>query len=270
MEHCKIRWRHYLWMILWWFCLYYAIAYHSMGASLAFLLVFFIASTYKTLFRSLVIGVVCAFLVNIPFVSIIIFIIGIVGILFRFKFLAQHWRVLLVGVFAYGAHFAVLVFNGFIKGYRLIFKTYSMANQGGVEAAQTISSGAMIMGVLIATILAIILHRKINWLYKFGYSTEKTFLIMGLAPLIIIATIFPFLSHMKVGGYDLTGDSFFDADSVADAADSLNGLESGALGAAAGGTNEAASKQGREAEREEYREAIELELNRLFQERGDR
>lgn len=48
-----------------------------MMASVAFLLLFFIASTYKTLFKSLVIGIVCALLVNIPFVPLIIFAIGI-------------------------------------------------------------------------------------------------------------------------------------------------------------------------------------------------
>ena len=261
------KWRHYMWLLLWWFCLYYAIVHNSMMASVAFLLLFFIASTYKTLFKSLVIGIVCALLVNIPFIPLIIFAIGIVGILFRFRFLAKHWRVLLVGLFAYGVHFAVLLFNGFIKGFHWILKTYSMANQEGVEVAQTISSGAMLMGVLIATILAFVLHRKIVWLYKHNYSTERAFLIMGLTPLIVIATIFPFLSHIKVGDYDLTGDSLLDADSISGAADSLSGLETGAMGAAAHGTNEAAAKQGREEERAESRERIESELDRLLRER---
>lgn len=261
------RWRHYIWLALWWLCLYYAIAYHSMKASVAFLLLFFIASTYKTLFKSILIGLICAVLVHIPFVPLILFIVGIIGILFRFKFLAQHWRVLLIGLYAYGVHFMVLLFNGFITGFGLVLNAYSYAKEGGVEATQTVSNGADFLGVIIATVLVLVLHRKILWLYKHNYSTERVFLIMGLSPLIVIATIFPFLSHLKIGGYDLTGESFLDADSIADAADSLSELETGAMGVAAHGTNDLASQQKREDEREDASRTIESELNRMLNDR---
>lgn len=65
----------------------------------------------------------------------------------------------------------------------------------------------------------------------------------------------------------MTGDSLLDADSISGTADSLSELETGAMGAAAHGTNEAAAKQGREEERAESRERIESELDRLLRER---
>ena len=267
VDVAPFRWRHYIWLVLWWLCLYYAIAYHSMKASIAFLLLFFVASTYRTLFKSILIGLICALLVHIPFVPFVLFIVGMIGILFRFKFLAQHWRVLLVGLYAYGVHFLMLLFNGGLTGFGWVLSAYYYAKEGGIEVTQTVSNGADFLGVIIATILVFILHRKILWLYKNNYSTERAFLIMGLTPLIVIATIFPFLSHIKIGGYDLTGESFLDADSIADAADSLSELETGAMGAAAHGTNDLASLQKREDERKEASKAIESELNRMIHDR---
>ena len=76
MDKSTFRWRHYVWLALWWFCLYYAIAYHSMMVSVAFLLVFFVASTYKRLLRSIFLGLVCALLVHIPFVPLVLFVVG--------------------------------------------------------------------------------------------------------------------------------------------------------------------------------------------------
>ena len=239
--------RHYMWLFLWWFCLYYAIAKGSMASSLAFLVIFFISCTYKTLFRSVLIGLACAFLANIPFLNLVLMGIGLICILLRAKFLLSNWRVLFVGLYAYGVHFCMLLANSFRSLINGAEKAMLGANMSGIEtaasAAQTASDVITFSGILIATVMTLILHFMIRWLYKHNYSTERAFLIMGLTPLIVGATLFPFISHMKIGGYDVTGDSFLDADSLSDAAASLTGTETGFMGAAAHGTHAASSRQ---------------------------
>lgn len=243
----NIAWKHYAWLCLWWFCLYYGIIKHSIGASLSFLVVFFLANTYETLYKSIIIGVICAIVAVIPFVNIIFMIIGLICILFRINFLIKHWRVLLVGIYSYGVHFFLLLSNSLRSVLRNIQNAVYGADMSGIETAQTVantvSDTVMIVGIIVATILAIVLHKLISWLYTHGYSTERAFLIMGLTPLIVAATVFPFVSHLKIGGFDLTGDSFLDADSIADASSSLTGIETGFMGTAAHGTHTLASEK---------------------------
>lgn len=242
--------RHYIWLFLWWLCVYYAITRGSIWASVAFIMVFFIASTYKTLIRSIIIGIVCTIIAFIPGVNLLFMVIGLLCILLRIKFLISNWRVLFVGVYAYGVHFILLMANSFRKVMESINDVADGVDMAGVTVAQnataTISDVVMFMGVVAATVMVLIFHFMISWLYKHNYSTERAFLIMGLTPLIIVATIFPFLSHLKIGDIDLTGDSFLDADSISDAADSLSGVETGFMGAAAHGTNTLANKQDNE------------------------
>ena len=239
--------QHYIWLFLWWLCVYYAITRGSVWASVAFIMVFFITSTYKTLIRSIIIGIVCTIIAFIPGINLLFMVIGLLCILLRIKFLISNWRVLFVGVYAYGVHFILLMANSFRKVMESINDVADGVDMAGVTVAQnataTISDVVMFMGIAAATVMVLILHFMISWLYKHNYSTERAFLIMGLTPLIIVATIFPFLSHLKIGDIDLTGDSFLDADSISDAADSLSGVETGFMGAAAHGTNTLANKQ---------------------------
>ena len=203
--------KHYIFLLLWWLSMGYALANKAVGLGILFVAGFFLISTFK-LFKKLIIVMAVVFIATTIFPPIAAVIAGLsfVFMLLRIKFLLQNWRALAVGIYAYFVYLAVVVFNGFFFKLAVIKIASLIAGFFQDNAVVQYGSTAVVVAsYLFALALTIIFHRLLNWLYAHGYSTERAFHVMGLTPLFLIAVILPFLK-IQIDGHEIFHGSFSD------------------------------------------------------------
>ena len=203
--------KHYVYLLIWWLSMGYALAHKTIWLGLLFILGFFFVSTFKVMGKLIIVmAAVFALTAIFPPLAAVIAALSVVFLLLRIKFLVQNWRALLVGIYTYFVYLAVVVFNGFFAKL-IVIKIASLI--AGLFQDNTVveygSTAFLIAAYLFPLILTIIFHRLLKWLYQHGYGTDRAFYVMGLTPLILIAVILPFLK-INIEGHEIFHGSFSD------------------------------------------------------------
>ncbi len=235
--------KHYVYLLIWWLSMGYALDNNTVIFGLFLTLAFFILTTYK-LFGKLLILMIVVFVLTAIFPPLAALIAGASFIFFilKIKFLWNNWRALLVGLYAYGVYLMVVLFNNFFYNHAIIkiagiilnfFQEGSemaiyLAGENGVATTQNVmlygTTVAHISAYVFPFMLAVIFHLLLRWLYAYGYNTDRAFYVMGLTPLIMIAFILPFLK-IDIDGYEIFHGSFADAADAVDALDAADAVD---------------------------------------------
>ena len=241
MDNAKqFTWKHYIYLLIWWLSMGYALDKNTVMLGLMLAPAFFLITTYK-LFGKLIILMVVVFALTAIFPPLAALIAGVAFIIFllKIKFLWNNWRALLVGMYAYGVYLLIVLFNNFFYNHAVIrlagkiigfFQEGSEAaifliGENGVETTQSMvlygTNAAHISSYVFPLILTIIFHLLLRWLYAHGYSTDRAFYIMGLTPLIMMAFILPFIK-IDIDGHEIFHGSLADGVDVLDASDAVD------------------------------------------------
>ena len=224
----QFTWKHYAWLAVWWLSMGYALDEKRILLGILITMAFFFLTTFKVLGKLVILMAAVVFLsVIFPPIVALIAALSFIFFLLRIKFLIDNWRILLVGMYAYGVYLLVVLFNNFfydhivVKTAGAIFQFFlngspeavSMIGQSGVnasrQAAEYASRVLHIAAYIFPGILTLIFHRLLCWLYSHGYSTDRAFYVMGLTPLLLIGFILPFLK-IDIHGYEIFHGSFSD------------------------------------------------------------
>jgi len=194
-ESMRNQLKHYAWIGFWWLSLGFVIQHNSGMAGLAFLALFFLVSTWRKLGKivilAIVVGVLCSL---IPFLVYVAWVVGAIGLLLKGRFLIRNWRPLLVGLYTYGVYGFVLVMTKTVGLIAYLFS--SRTAEAFASSGQIDSSYPLIIKLLpyiFTGVLAFLLHRMVQWLYRHDYDTDTAFGIMGVTPLIVVGFVMPFL-----------------------------------------------------------------------------
>ena len=241
MDNAKqFTWKHYIYLLIWWLSMGYALDKNTVMLGLLLAPAFFLITTYK-LFGKLIIFMVAVFVLTAIFPPLAALIAGASLIIFllKIKFLWNNWRALLVGMYAYGAYLLVVLFNSFFYNHAVIriagkiigfFQAGSEAaiflvGENGVETTHIMvlygTNAAHIASYVFPLVLTVIFHLLLRWLYAHGYSTDRAFYIMGLTPLIMMAFILPFIK-IDIDGHEIFHGSLADGVNVLDASDAAD------------------------------------------------
>ena len=243
MDNAKqFTWKHYLYLMIWWLSMGYALDKNTVMLGLLLAPAFFLITTYK-LFGKLIVFMVAVFVLTAVFppLAALIAAASLIFFLLKIRFLWNNWRALLVGMYAYGVYLLVVLFNNFFYNYAVIktagkiigfFEAGSEAavfliGENGVETTQNMvlygTNAAHIASYLFPLVLTIVFHLLLRWLYAHGYSTDRAFHIMGLTPLIMMAFILPFLK-IDIDGHEIFHGSLADGVDFPGASDTDDAL----------------------------------------------
>lgn len=220
--------KHYIFLLLWCLSIGYALDSNSALMGLLMCFLFFIISAAKIIKRSIIMFIIVFIGTTIfPPLAIVIAVLSIYFFLKRLDFVADNWRALLVGAYAYGVYLLVVIFNGFFYDTIVAKAAINLASffhEGsdvaiatfgaeGVENAR-LATGYMKQFLQVCcyafpAVLALGFHRLLKWLYRYNYSTDKALHVIALTPLITLAVILPFLK-IEIGGHELFSGSLSD------------------------------------------------------------
>lgn len=184
--------------------------------SVAFIVCLFIFYTWRRILTILITAVIAFALISFfPFLAPVAFIIMLVIFFARLGYIMDNWRAVLAGFYMYGmaAFFGLhwymdLPYRFFLRYFFSINPVYAAA---------------------IAFMVTLGFHLIMLWLYHNHYSLKRAMPIMGVAPLLIILLLMPFVKALD--GFDSvdtvdttdapmdTEDTFDTVDSPSDAYD---------------------------------------------------
>ena len=247
MDNAKqFSWKHYLYLLIWWLSMGYALDKNTVMLGLLLAPAFFLITTYK-LFGKLIIFMAAVFVLTAicPPLAALIAGASLIFFLLKIRFIWNNWTALLVGIYAYGVYLMVVLFNNFFYNHAVIqtagkiisfFQAGSEAaiilvGENGVETTQNMvlygTNAAHIASYMFPLGLTIIFHLLLRWLYAHGYNTDRAFYIMGLTPLIMMAFILPFIK-IDVDGHEIFHGSLadgIDGLGTSDTDDALNAAD---------------------------------------------
>ncbi len=229
--------KHYLFLLVWWLSLGFALDTNSAILGLALSFIFFAMTAMNVLKKSILIMLAVFILTAIfPPLGFAVACLALIFFLMRITFVIDNWRGLTVGLFAYGIYLIVVIFNSFFYETIVVQATLRVVdffNAGGETAVETfgqqgvdavnattgfIKEALHVGSYVLPLFLAFFFHRLLGWLYDHGYTTDRAFYVIGLTPLVIMAIVLPFLK------IDLGGDTLFSG-SLADGTDGVAGID---------------------------------------------
>ena len=171
--------------------------------SVAFIVCLFIFYTWRRILTILITAVIAFALISFfPFLAPVAFIIMLVIFFARLSYIIDNWRAVLAGFYMYGmaAFFGLhwymdLPYRFFLRYFFSISPVYAAA---------------------IAFMVTLGFHLIMLWLYHNHYSLKRAMPIMGVAPLLIILLLMPFVK--AIDGFD-TMDTVDTTDAPMDTAD---------------------------------------------------
>jgi hypothetical protein len=171
--------------------------------SVAFIVCLFIFYTWRRILTILITAIIAFALISFfPFLAPVAFIIMLVIFFARLSYIIDNWRAVLAGFYMYGmaAFFGLhwymdLPYRFFLRYFFSISPVYAAA---------------------IAFIVTLGFHLIMLWLYHNHYTLKRAMPIMGVAPLLIILLLMPFVK--AIDGFD-TMDTVDTTDAPMDTAD---------------------------------------------------
>lgn len=143
---------------------------------------FFLITSWPFLKMMILITAVLSLLVFLfPVLAPFMLLLMVIFFLLRIRFVVHNWRPLLMGLLVYGIGLS-------LPRWDWIVWLFSDSFERPVAAS-----------LILAGILAVLLHRGLCWLYGKGYSAQSALGLMGSVPLFIIAFLLPFL---KIAGME--------------------------------------------------------------------
>ena len=174
--------------------------------SIAFIIALFIFYTWKRILTILVTAVIAFALITfLPFLAPVAFIIMIIIFLARLGYIIDNWRPVLAGFYMYGMA-AFFGMQWYIDiPYRYFHRYFFSINP--------------LYAAAIAFIVTLGFHLILLWLYHHHYTLKRAMPIMGVAPLLIILLLMPFIK--AIDGFDGGVDSTdtLDTDNSVDTVD---------------------------------------------------
>ncbi len=229
--------KHYLFLLVWWLSLGFALDTNSASLGLVLSFLFFTMTAMGVLKKSVLIMLAVFILTAIfPPLGFAVACLALIFFLMRITFVIDNWRALSVGLYAYGIYLLVVVFNSFFYETIVVQATLRVVdffNAGGETAVETfgqqgvdavnattgfIKEALHVGSYVMPLFLAFFFHRLLGWLYDHGYTTDRAFYVIGLTPLVVMAIVLPFLK------IDLAGDTLFSG-SLADGTDGVAGID---------------------------------------------
>lgn len=171
--------------------------------SVAFIVCLFIFYTWRRILTILITAVIAFALISFfPFLAPVAFIIMLVIFFARLSYIMGNWRAVMAGFYMYGmaAFFGLhwymdLPYRFFLRYFFSISPVYAAA---------------------MAFMVTLGFHLIMLWLYHNHYSLKQAMPIMGVAPLLIILLLMPFVK--TIDGFD-TIDTVDTTDAPMDTAD---------------------------------------------------
>lgn len=140
----------------------------------------FLYYTWQRIFTVLVTAaVVSALVAMIPILAPVAFLLMVVIFFLRIGYIIDNWRAVLAGFYMYGVAILFLWYTASLK--------------------EDPSPFSFMASVIVAGIVTAIFHAIMICLYRNGYTLKRAMPIMGVAPLLIILLLLPFV-HAFDGG----------------------------------------------------------------------
>lgn len=176
--------------------------------SIAFIIGLFIFYTWKRILTILVTAVIAFALISFfPFLAPVAFILMLIIFFARLGYIIENWRAVLAGFYMYGmaAFFGLHVYMNL--PYRFFLRYFF--------------SISPLHAAVIAFLVTLGFHLIMLWLYHNHYTLKRAMPIMGVAPLLIILLLMPFVKALD--GFDSvdTVDTVDTTDAPMDTADTL-------------------------------------------------
>lgn len=174
--------------------------------SIAFIIGLFIFYTWKRILTILITAVIAFALISFfPFLAPVAFVIMLLIFFARLGYIIENWRAVLAGFYMYGM--AVLFgLHWYVNISYHYFHRYFFSINPVYAAA-------------IAFIVTLGFHLIMLWLYHNHYSLKRAMPIMGVAPLLIILLLMPFVKALD--GFD-SMDTVDSTDTSMDTADTFD------------------------------------------------
>lgn len=181
--------------------------------SIAFIIGLFIFYTWKRILTILVTAVIAFALISFfPFLAPVAFILMLIIFLARLGYIIENWRAVLAGFYMYGmaAFFGLHVYMNL--PYRFFLRYFF--------------SISPLHAAIIAFLVTLGFHLIMLWLYHNHYTLKRAMPIMGVAPLLIILLLMPFVKALD--GFDSvdTVDTVDTTDAPMDTADTFDTVDS--------------------------------------------
>lgn len=163
--------------------------------SIAFIIGLFIFYTWKRILTILVTAVIAFALISFfPFLAPVAFILMLIIFFARLGYIIENWRAVLAGFYMYG----MAAFFGLHCYFFSISPLYA---------------------AVIAFLVTLGFHLIMLWLYHNHYTLKRAMPIMGVAPLLIILLLMPFVKALD--GFD-SMDTVDSTDTSMDTADTFD------------------------------------------------
>lgn len=144
---------------------------------------FFLVTSWPFLKMMIVITVLLSVLAAFfPVLAPFMLLLMAVFFVLRIRFVARHWRPLLMGVLVYGIGLSIGKWGWVVYLASDPFERPVMAS------------------VLLSAVMTALFHIGLCWLYRRGYSAESALGLMGSVPLFVIAFLLPFLKMAGAEG----------------------------------------------------------------------
>ena len=181
--------------------------------SIAFIIGLFIFYTWKRILTILITAVIAFALISFfPFLAPVAFVIMLLIFFARLGYIIENWRAVLAGFYMYGMA-ALFGLHWYVNISYHYFHRYFFSINPVYAAA-------------IAFIVTLGFHLIMLWLYHNHYSLKRAMPIMGVAPLLIILLLMPFVKALD--GFDSvdTVDTVDTTDAPMDTADTFDTVDS--------------------------------------------
>ncbi len=166
--------------------------------SIAFIIGLFIFYTWKRILTILVTAVIAFALISFfPFLAPVAFILMLIIFFARLGYIIENWRAVLAGFYMYGMA-AFFGLHLYISYFFSISPLYA---------------------AVIAFLVTLGFHLIMLWLYHNHYTLKRAMPIMGVAPLLIILLLMPFVKALD--GFD-SMDTVDSTDTSMDTADTFD------------------------------------------------
>ncbi len=178
--------------------------------SIAFIIGLFIFYTWKRILTILITAVIAFALISFfPFLAPVAFVIMLLIFFARLGYIIENWRAVLAGFYMYGMA-ALFGLHWYVDIPYHYFHRYFFSINPVYAAA-------------IAFMVTLGFHLIMLWLYHNHYTLKRAMPIMGVAPLLIILLLMPFVKALD--GFD-SADTVDTTNAPMDSADTFDTVDS--------------------------------------------
>lgn len=189
------------------------------GEAIACSMGLFIFYTWRRILLILITAAIAFALVSFfPFLAPVAFILMVIIFIARLSYILKNWRAVLAGFYMYALAFG-FAFYGSVFGELIWGISFYHYRLNGINPLWGYQGLEYTLAAVAALFFTVIFHFIMRWLYRHHYTLQQALPIMGVAPLLIILLLMPFVKALD--GFD-SMDTVDSTDTSMDTADTFD------------------------------------------------